>query len=352
MSFGRSAPVFFPGTANPAHAGKVSVTAGEEHGGIDFILARTGTARVAGTVFGPDGSPVGPVSVTVETDLDVIQQVRSAPDGTFSMSGLHAGPYRLSATQTGLPDRTTRTTAEALAALAPRLWAQESVEVPHTGRVDITLSLRPTATWSGEIAFDDPRPDSSGRPDATVALMALDRRALPAMTQASDGGNFRITGIAPGRYRLDVQVKGDGTWWLKSAEAAGRSLLAGPLVVESGADSKPSARLVLSRARSALTGTLLDQAGQPAIEYWVAAFPADRRLWHPGSPRLVRTRPGTNGAYVFERMPAGEHLLAVFGDMGAADWQEPLFLQSLAASGVRVVTRGGERTVQDVRIAR
>jgi hypothetical protein len=172
------------------------------------------------------------------------------------------------------------------------------------------------------------------------------------MTQASDGGNFRITGIAPGRYRLDVQVKGDGTWWLKSAEAAGRSLLAGPLVVESGADSKPSARLVLSRARSALTGTLLDQAGQPAIEYWVAAFPADRRLWHPGSPRLVRTRPGTNGAYVFERMPAGEHLLAVFGDMGAADWQEPLFLQSLAASGVRVVTRGGERTVQDVRIAR
>jgi len=351
MPGGRSALVFFPGTANPAHAGKVSVTAGEEHGSIDFLLVRAGTARISGTVLGPDGSPAGSVLVTAETELDVIQQVRSAPDGAFSVTGLHAGPHRLTAAQTGPPVGTARTTVQALADLAPALWAQESVEVPYTGRVEVTLSLRPTATWSGEIAFDDPRPDSSGRLDATVALTALDRRALPAMAQASNE-TFRITGIVPGRYRLEAQVPGDGTWWLKSAEAGGRSLLAGPLVFESGYDSLAGGRLVLSRARSELSGTLLDQAGQPATLYWVAAFPADRGLWHPGSPMFVRTRPATNGEYQFDDMPAGDYLLAVLGDIHPRDWQEMSFLSSLAVQAVKVQARAGERARQDVRIAR
>jgi hypothetical protein len=351
MTGGRSTPIFFPGTANPAQAGKVSVAAGEEHGSIDFQLLRAGTARITGTVLGPDATPVGSVFVTVETELDVIQQVRSVSDGTFVVSGLHAGPYRLTATQTGPRVGTARTTAQALADLAPALWAQQSVEVPYAGRVDATLSLLPTATWSGEIAFDDPRPDPSGRLDTTVALTALDRRALPAMAQASDG-TFRITGIVPGRYRLEAQVQGDGTWWLKSAEAGGRSLLAGPLVVESDAESVPSTRLVLSRARATLTGVLLDRADQPATDYWVAAFPTDRGLWHPGSPRLVRARPATNGQYLFEAIPAGEYLLAVFGDIHPRDWQDAWFLASLSGQAVRVQAPAGARATQDIRIAR
>jgi hypothetical protein len=354
MSGGRSAPVFFPGTTNPAQAGKLSVTAGEEHGSIDFLLVRPGTARITGTVLGPGGTPVGSVFVTVETELDVIQQVRSAPDGTFVVAGLHAGPYRLTAAQTGPPVRTARTArtpAQTLADLAPALWAQEFLEVPYTGRVDVTLSLLPTAAWSGEIAFDDPRPDPSGRLEATVALTALDRRALPAMAQAS-AGTFRITGIVPGRFRLEVQVHGDGTWWLKSAEAGGRSLLAGPLVVESDAESVPSARLVLSRARATLTGILLDRADQPATDYWVAAFPTDRGLWHPGSPRLVRTRPATNGQYLFEAIPAGEHLLAVFGEIHPRVWQDASFLAPLSRQAVRVQAPAGARATQDIRIAR
>lgn len=347
---GRSAPVFFPGTTDPVHAGKVSVTAGDEHGSIDFMLARAGTARITGTVLGPDGSPVGPVLVSVETTLDVIQQVRSGRDGTFAITGLHAGSYRLTATQTGPPVQAARTQAQALADLAPAFWAQQSVEVPYSGQVDVTLSLRPTATWSGEIAFDDPRADSSGRLDATVVLTALDRPALPLMGQARDG-TFRITGIAPGRYSLEVQAQADGTW-LKSAEAGGRSLLAGPLVFESGSDSLARAKLILSRALSELTGRLLDQAGQPATLYWVAAFPADRTLWQPGSPRLVRTRPATNGEYLFEAIPAGEYLVAVFGDLHPMDWRDASFLASLSAQAVRVQTHAGARAIQDLRIAR
>jgi hypothetical protein len=348
---GRSAPAFFPGTTNAAHAGKVSVTAGDEHGSIDFLLVRPGTARITGTVLGVGGSPVGSVLVTAETELDVIQQVRSAPDGTFLLTGLHAGPYRLTATQTGLPVGTAGTTVQALADLAPALWAQHSVDVPYTGGIDVTLSLLPTVTWSGEIAFDDPRPDPSRRPDATVALTALDHRALPSMAQASDG-TFRIAGIVPGRYRLEAQVRADRAWWLKTAEAGGRSLLGGPLVFESDATAVRDARLTLSRARSELSGTLFDRAGQPATDYWVAAFPADRGLWHPGSPRLARTRPATNGEYLFEEIPVGDYLVAVFSDIHPLDWQEASFLASLSAQAVRVHVREGARATQDLRIAR
>ena len=67
---------------------------------------------------------------------------------------------------------------------------------------------------------------------------------------------------------------------------------------------------------------------------------------------FVRTRPATNGEYLFDDMPAGDYLLAVLGDIHPRDWQEMSFLSSLAVQAVRVQARAGERARQDVRIAR
>jgi hypothetical protein len=66
----------------------------------------------------------------------------------------------------------------------------------------------------------------------------------------------------------------------------------------------------------------------------------------------VRTRPATNGQYLFEAIPAGEYLLAVFGDIHPRDWQDAWFLASLSGQAVRVQAPAGARATQDIRIAR
>jgi hypothetical protein len=77
-----------------------------------------------------------------------------------------------------------------------------------------------------------------------------------------------------------------------------------------------------------------------------------RRDARAGLPTLMRTRPATNGEYLFDAIPAGDYLLAVFGDIHPRDWQDASFLASLSAQAVRVPARAGQRATQDVRIAR
>ena len=52
------APVFYPGTTDPASASAVTVAMGEERASINFSLPLVSTARIEGQVVGPDGQPM------------------------------------------------------------------------------------------------------------------------------------------------------------------------------------------------------------------------------------------------------------------------------------------------------
>ena len=60
------APVYYPGTTSPASATKVTLGIGEEKAGVDFQLQLVPTARVQGTVVGPEPTlPQGHAGVVV-----------------------------------------------------------------------------------------------------------------------------------------------------------------------------------------------------------------------------------------------------------------------------------------------
>jgi carboxypeptidase family protein len=95
-------PAYFPqwyeGQANFASATVVNVTVGLATTGIDDQLRSTsGTGSISGTVTDTSGNPVEPICVdaVVPQNEVTVTSVITAADGTYTMSGLAAGTYKV-----------------------------------------------------------------------------------------------------------------------------------------------------------------------------------------------------------------------------------------------------------------
>jgi hypothetical protein len=171
-----------------------------------------------------------------------------------------------------------------------------------------------------------------------------------AVAVAADG-SFRITGIAPESYEIDVTGPELGQGWsMRSAMLDGRDLLDLPPVLTPGLNLGDVVITMIDR-HTELTGTLQTPAGLPAPDYFVIAFPSDPALWRVGSRRVKTTRPGTDGAFAIRGLPPGSYLLAALTDVTPSDWNDPNFLRQATAGAVPVTIGEGERVVQDLRIA-
>jgi hypothetical protein len=156
---------------------------------------------------------------------------------------------------------------------------------------------------------------------------------------------FALQGIIPGQYILALSTV-PKDWRVKSAVVAGRDALDVPFEV---AANDVAVEIVLTAARSQLAGRLL-QNDRPAPGYSVVVFPSDPALWETAARRKKAARPGTDGQFTFDDLPAGEYLLAALADAESADWQKPETLTAIAPHAVRVTLGDGERKVQDIRI--
>ena len=110
------------------------------------------------------------------------------------------------------------------------------------------------------------------------------------------------------------------------------------------------ALVTFSDRHSELSGTLQTPAGQPADGFFVIVFPSDRALWLPTMRRLQSARPGTDGAFSFRDLPAGQYYLAALTDIDQEEWADAAFLSQVLSAAVRVNVIEGQQTVQALRI--
>jgi hypothetical protein len=135
---------------------------------------------------------------------------------------------------------------------------------------------------------------------------------------------------------------------LRSAVFGGQDVLDIPLEL-SGQD-QPSGGVVTFTTRvTSVSGAVHEASGQPASGVTLIAFPADERLWTPGTRRIQAVRPGSDGRYVMRNLPPGEYRLATASDVEPGQWFDPAFLRGLAGSGTVTVAEGGIHT-QDLRL--
>ena len=172
--------------------------------------------------------------------------------------------------------------------------------------------------------------------------------SIPPVNARADG-TFEVAGILPGAYRFSAGAPGG--WWARSAMANGRDLFDVP--PEFGQSGDVTGVVVTFTDRhSDLSGALQTASGAAAPDYFVVALPADRALWQPNARRIRSTRPATDGHFSFTDLPGGEYLLAALSDFEPSDLNDEKFLEQLAPAAIKVTIVDGQKTTQDLRIAR
>lgn len=108
--------------------------------------------------------------------------------------------------------------------------------------------------------------------------------------------------------------------------------------------------VVLTTAITELAGRLTLESGAPASDYYIVAFPDDRALWHPASPRVRIMRPAADGAFFTRDLPPGTYRVAALLDVEDDEPRRGEFLESIYDAAIRVTVEGAKTTRQDIRI--
>ncbi|MBI4285754.1 MAG: carboxypeptidase regulatory-like domain-containing protein [Chloroflexi bacterium] len=197
---------YYPNTSSSSGAMPVRVTAPEDIAGIDFTLEPGGS--ISGHVYEADGTtPIPWANVAIDTPGSRTgPQVYTDQNGAYSISGLALGDYRIYA----YDYRKSRIFEYFKDAYSLETATPVSVSAPiATTAIDFTLEQ--SGTISGHVyESDGATPITSftvkaNRVDGTGPVLPP---AIPWPAPYYPGGAYSITGLAPGKY--EVQVTGGG----------------------------------------------------------------------------------------------------------------------------------------------
>ena len=357
------APVFYPGATSVANASAVKVAAGEERAGIDIQVRLVPTARVEGTVTGPDGQPVPGAQLTMlgtgQSGMSLSSMMssmlggaRPGPDGRFSIPSVAPGTYTLAA-RTGAAGRGAGPLGMSPAGGTGNvLWATTEVTVDGQDVSNVRLTLEPGMSVSGRMAFagTSPAPKDLSTMRVTLSPVLTGSAVAAIVTPATvtAEGTFTFTGVTPGKFRLSTTA--GKLWALKSVTTGGRDVIDSSLEVRPG-EALTDVVMTFGDQPTELTGTLQDTSGRPAPDYFIIVYPSDKTLWTAPTRRVAQTRPGSDGKFTVRNLPPGDYLLAAVTDVEPGEWMDPAFLSLLVDSSIKVTLAEGDKKTQDIKIA-
>jgi hypothetical protein len=362
---------------------------------VDFRLDPVPTFRVSGRVDAPAGAAAGlvlrlmPAGTETLGDGAEASNAWLADDGSFTFLGVPSGAYTLDATpnvfqyQAGFafgPNRelplsppppgaisgfsggTVLSGPEGLSyrsnvAAREVWWGRMPVDVRSADIDGLALRLSRGASISGSWLWEEdadvsaagsaPRirlEPADGNPSLGMPQMALG----PSSRSAERSGTFRIEGLLPGAYVLNVLGPR-----VKSVTWSGRDHTHRPFDASNGQDIADVV-ITLTTKTIDFTGVARDEQGRPADAGAVIVFPVERELWSnfgfsPARVKAVATT--NNGTYRFQSLPEGDYLVACVDVEQIDGWKDPAFLTKLAPVATRVSLRWGQNATQDLRLA-
>jgi hypothetical protein len=376
---------FYPAAAMPSKATTITLGSGEERTGVDLQVRPMATARVSGSISGPDG-PEGGVgfelinATTDEVDRDPVFAVAtgvSDASGAFTMLGVPAGNYLLRVQQNPPQPESRGGTTTVIQAGSmtistgtggtqppvtddPTLWATAPVSVTGPDVTGLGIVLRPGVRLSGRVQFagSRPQPTAAQLTEMNVSVQAAGGRTQAALTinggafystrgSVDANGQFKTYQFPPGRYVVRVTSPPPG-WTFAGATFRGHDIADGPLEVN-GEDLREIV-LTMTDKPAELSGTVHGSQGPDAAAS-VLVFPADPTAWldyGPTARRLRLMRPSSDGSYR-TTLPTGDYLVVAIHSPVPSTWLEPDFLRRLTTLATRVTIADGDKKVQDLR---
>jgi hypothetical protein len=374
------APVFYPGTADSGAALVLTLTPGQERGGVDMTLQFVQTAQITGTVMGPDGRPPLTARFTLATANRTVPtdpysgsggSVVMRPDGSFLGTGLSPGHYTLvargaPAVAPGAPPNAGRGGSNPLP-----LWGFAEFDINGRDLSGLMIQLQPGMTVAGKVVFEPPVAGAVV-PEMTrvrlgiiaaVELGAAPQNANPLAAAGSSqvpveqDGRFTIGGVAPGMYRFNVQSVGAAggfappggpTWSVKSITFKGRDVADLPFEIKPGEDVGDVV-VSFSDLTTEISGTVFDELNRPTPGFPIVVFSTNRGYWPAGQTRVRKVQPASDGKFKIASLPPGEYYVCAVTD-SEISLTDPVLLESLAAASFKITLAAGEKKVQDLKL--
>lgn len=160
------------------------------------------------------------------------------------------------------------------------------------------------------------------------------------------GGAFRIGGVAPAHYRVQVTSMPENAY-LKSVRLDGVEAPDGKLDLSRGAQGS-SLRVVVSRNGGQVSGKLLDKSGEPvgAVPVTVLLVADPKDIDFERSAKTV-----DDGTYSFQGVRPGKYRLLAFDRFLFGE--DPEFqetIKKLAAAAEEIEIKEGDRKVKDLKL--
>ena len=195
---------YYPNSTSVSSATAITVTAGQTRTGIDFALTLTLAGKIHGIITGPDGQPIAGLTVTAYdavTGSQVGTSPTSASDGSYTISGLANGSYRLAINGTGNTG------------LARGYYPHDD---PYGGTIvstmtglttnNINFSLTSGGTISGSVTSAASGQGISGLSVYAYHLSATGITQWNYNTTISANGSYSLMGLPPGAYKVTVNT--------------------------------------------------------------------------------------------------------------------------------------------------
>ena len=343
------APTYYPGTANPGEAARVTVRAGQTQASANFSLIIARLSRVRGRAINSRGEPVSramvmlvPADQSVGVFMGPQTAMASGADGAFQMANVAPGRYMLTVRPTGQSS-----SGDEYGTLALTVGSEDVSDLLITTSVGSAVRGTVMSDDGSALTFRADQVQMFASPAEPMVMMA----AGNGTAKVNDDFTFEIPSAFDRRI-LRANVPMTTGWYLKGLFHDGAD------ITDTGMEFTPGrnvdgVEVVLTQKTTDLSGLVLDSRGKPVLDATVIVFPANRERWGYFGSRFMRTaRPDTEGRYRIRSLPPDEpYLIVAVQGLQEGQAADPEFLTRAHDEAKPLTLNEGETKAVDVRLS-
>ena len=280
---------YFNNVTNFNLAFPVSVTAGKETTDINFVLEAGGS--ISGTVMSSSSQPVSGIFIDVELfDTGVwVNSAKTDINGNYLVPGISTGKYRVSTNAEGtsfINEYFDNVTDFDLATPVP---VTVGINTP-----DINFVLDAGGSIAGSVVDSTNQPI----PGIFIDVFMFDAGTWVNSGQTDSTGNYSISGIPIGKYRVGTNAEGT-SFTNEFFDNAKDHDLASPVSVTTG-NTTFNINFTLD-AGGSISGSVLNANGQPVPAVFVDVIMFDSDVW------INSGQSDATGNYSISGIPTGKY---------------------------------------------
>lgn len=338
------AATFYPAALDPGGAVRIDLHRGQEVSGIEIKLQSAETYRVRGRITGANpltsSNPtrisgywdIARLSASFDTVPDSAMP-GTRPDGTFEISGIISGTYRLrfgSMIRDGMLMESAQV-------------AETIVEVAGHDVDNVQLVAVAPRRLAGSV-----RLEGADHPDWTTCLVVLERDEYPKVAQIDKDGSFNFQQMTNGVWRVRVRTPAPNQYFVKSIRAGGAEFPGSMLDTNRLGDSP--VEFLLSAKAAQIQGAI--QTGSPDLKPDTARTTVllVPEIDDAGS-RESMAMEGTfdqNGGFSIVGIPPGDYKLFAWQDLPEEAWKDADFWNAVKDQGTSLKLAEGDRKSIDL----